>query len=92
MKTLPTKFFFLVFGFLCGCSEPIVQPQSGHNVILITIDTLRADRLGCYGYSRGATPNIDRLASTGVLFQEAIAQVPVTLPSHVSLLTGTFPR
>lgn len=91
MKTLPTKFFFLVFGFLCGCSEPIVQPQSGHNVILITIDTLRADRLGCYGYSRGATPNIDRLASTGVLFQEAIAQVPVTLPSHVSLLTGTFP-
>ena len=91
MQTLPTKFFFLVFGFLCGCSGPIVQPQSRQNVLLITIDTLRADRLGCYGYSRGATPNIDRRAGEDVLFQEAIAQVPVTLPSHVSLLTSTFP-
>ena len=91
MKTLPNKFLLLVFGFLCGCSTPNVQPQSGQNVLLITIDTLRADRLGCYGYSRGATPNIDRLASEGVLFEEVIAQVPVTLPSHVSLLTSTFP-
>ncbi len=90
MKTLATN-FFLLFSFLCGCSTPKVQPQSGQNVLLITIDTLRADRLGCYGYSRAATPNIDRLASQGVLFEEAIAQVPVTLPSHVSLLTGTFP-
>ena len=91
MKTLPTKFLLLLVGFLYGCSTPRVQPQSNQNVLLITVDTLRADRLGCYGYSRGATPNIDRLASQGVLFEEAIAQVPVTLPSHVSLLTSTFP-
>ena len=91
MKTLPTKFLLLVFGFLAGCSTSKVQPQSGQNVLLITIDTLRADRLGCYGYSRGTTPNIDRLAREGVLFEDAIAQVPVTLPSHVSLLTSTFP-
>ena len=66
------------------------------NVVLVTIDTLRADRLGCYGYpARGdggsATPHLDRLARRGLLLSDATAQVPLTLPSHASILTGLDP-
>lgn len=61
------------------------------NVVLITIDTLRADRLGCYGFSPAHTPHLDRLAHEGLLFTEAYAQVPLTLPSHASILTGLYP-
>src|SRR5713101_8824135 len=61
------------------------------NVVLITIDTLRADHVGCYGYKQIKTPNIDGLAADGVLFESAFAVVPVTLPSHSSMLTGTYP-
>lgn len=61
------------------------------NVVLVTIDTLRADHLGCYGYSSGDTPNIDKLAAAGTRFVYAYAQVPFTLPSHASLLTSTLP-
>jgi arylsulfatase A-like enzyme/Tfp pilus assembly protein PilF len=61
------------------------------NVILITIDTLRADHLPVYGYSNVKTPNIDRLAESSLLFQDVIAEVPLTLPSHTSLLTGLLP-
>jgi hypothetical protein len=59
---------------------------------MVTIDTLRADRLGCYGYSKIATPNLDRLASQGVLFEDAVAQTPLTPPSHASMFTGTNPN
>ncbi len=61
------------------------------NVVLITIDTLRADHVGCYGYKQIKTPNIDGLAADGVRFERAFAVVPVTLPSHSSMLTGTYP-
>ncbi|HYL96185.1 MAG TPA: sulfatase, partial [Terriglobales bacterium] len=61
------------------------------NVLLITIDTLRADHLGCYGYKAIQTPAIDALAREGVLFPMAISQVPLTLPSHAAILTGTYP-
>jgi arylsulfatase A-like enzyme/Flp pilus assembly protein TadD len=61
------------------------------NLLLITIDTLRADRLGCYGYAAARTPNLDRLAAEGVRFDAAIAPAPITLPSHASLLTGRYP-
>jgi arylsulfatase A-like enzyme/predicted Zn-dependent protease len=61
------------------------------NVILITVDTLRADRLGCYGFSRIDTPTIDLFAARGVKFENCFAQTPLTLPSHTSLLTGTLP-
>jgi arylsulfatase A-like enzyme/Tfp pilus assembly protein PilF len=61
------------------------------NVLLVSIDTLRPDRLGCYGYEGIETPNIDALADDGFLFADAIATVPLTLPSHVSLLTGLLP-
>lgn len=61
------------------------------NVLLITIDTLRADHLGCYGYKAVHTPTIDALARDGVLYPMAISQVPLTLPEHVAILTGTYP-
>ncbi len=61
------------------------------NVLLITLDTTRADRLGCYGYSLARTPVLDRLAREGVVFERAYAPVPLTLPSHASMLTGLYP-
>jgi arylsulfatase A-like enzyme/Flp pilus assembly protein TadD len=61
------------------------------NVLLITIDTLRADHIGAYGYKEAETPTIDGLARSGLLFAHAYSQVPLTLASHTSLLTGTYP-
>ncbi len=61
------------------------------NVILITADTLRADRLGCCGNTRIATPNLDRLAASGVVFEHTTTDTPLTLPAHSSMFTGTFP-
>ena len=61
------------------------------NVVLITIDTLRADHVGCYGDHDARTPNLDALAHDGVLFRTVVASVPLTLPSHCSILTGTYP-
>src|ERR1039458_135637 len=61
------------------------------NVVLISIDTLRADHVGAYGYSPSITPNFDRLAKEGVLFEHVYTPVPLTLPAHTSLLTGEYP-
>ena len=60
-------------------------------MLLITLDTTRADRLGCYGYAKDTSPNLDRLAAGGVLFTNAIAQASVTPVSHASILTGLNP-
>jgi len=62
-----------------------------HNLLLITVDTLRADYLSCNGSTRVETPHLDRLAASGVNFTRARAQVPLTLPSHASILTGYLP-
>ena len=70
-----------------GCSDTSPAPD----ILLITLDTTRADRLGSYGYGAAETPALDGLAATGVRFDRAHAQVPLTLPSHASLLTGTYP-
>lgn len=61
------------------------------NVLLITLDTTRADRLGCYGYDRAKTPNLDALARGGVLFTQAASTSPLTQPAHSSIMTGTLP-
>lgn len=61
------------------------------NVILITLDTTRADHLGCYGYAGVKTPNLDALAGRGVLFEQAATTSPLTLPAHCSLMTGMYP-
>ncbi len=61
------------------------------HVILISIDTCRADYLSCYGYRRQTTPNIDAVAAEGILFRNVVAPVPMTLPAHCSMMTGTIP-
>jgi arylsulfatase A-like enzyme/tetratricopeptide (TPR) repeat protein len=61
------------------------------NVILITLDTTRADHLACYGYPKIKTPTLDSLAQKGVLFEQAAASSPLTLPSHCSIMTGMYP-
>ncbi|MGH9320144.1 MAG: sulfatase-like hydrolase/transferase, partial [Vicinamibacteria bacterium] len=61
------------------------------NVILVTADTLRADKLGAYGNENLATPNLDRLAESGVLFENASTVAPITLPAHASIFTGSYP-
>lgn len=62
-----------------------------HNVLLVTIDTLRADRVGAYGGTAGLTPTLDRLARDGLRFDAARTHVPLTLPAHASLMTGRIP-
>jgi len=71
-------------------ANPVLFPKgrTGRNVILISVDTLRADHLGCYGYERDTSPNIDALAADSALFYNTYASSPWTLPSHVSLLTA----
>ncbi len=64
---------------------------AGSNVLFVTLDTTRADRIGCYGNDDIETPGIDRLAQEGVLFSSAVAPSPTTLPSHSSMMTGLYP-
>ncbi len=95
VKTATAATFCLFFVGACSRKpEPsaVAGKLAGQNFLLITLDTTRADRLGCYGYKVAATPVMDELASRGVLFENAFAQVPLTLPSHCSIMTGRYPR
>src|SRR5258708_18453634 len=86
------RFVFLLIGsFLLACCELLAQVKPAPNVVVITIDTLRADHLGCYGDKQIHTPNIDALASDGARFERAYTPVPVTLPAHTVIFTGTYP-
>ncbi|MEW6381748.1 MAG: tetratricopeptide repeat protein [bacterium] len=67
------------------------QKENDFNLLLITIDTLRADHLGCYGYQQIKTPTLDALAAQGVMFRQAITPAPITLPAHSSIMTGLYP-
>jgi arylsulfatase A-like enzyme len=71
-----------------GCARAERGPAS---ILLVTLDTTRADRIGAYGYAAAQTPTLDRLAREGVLFEAALAPAPITLPSHASILTGVTP-
>jgi arylsulfatase A-like enzyme len=71
-----------------ACSAAETRPQ---RLVLVTIDTLRADRVGCYGAAGAHTPNLDALAARGARFATAVSPVPLTLPSHATLLTGLDP-
>jgi arylsulfatase A-like enzyme len=65
--------------------------EGRRSVLLVTLDTTRADRIGAYGHAKAMTPTLDRLANEGVLFEAAVAPTPITLPSHASILTGLYP-
>jgi len=72
-----------------GCGGP-AAPVS--RVVIVTFDTTRADRLGCYGYEDAETPNVDRFAEGAVLFENVVSPVPTTLPSHSTIFTGLYPQ
>jgi len=74
-----------------GAGGEAAAPRPAPSLLLVTLDTVRADRIGAYGHAAARTPNLDRLAARGVRFERAYAQVPLTLPSHASLLTGLHP-
>ncbi len=69
-----------------------VSSAKGPNLLVITIDTLRADHLGCYGYFRDTSPNIDKFAAESLVFEHCITPTGQTLPTHASLFTGVYPR
>ncbi|MGA8314141.1 MAG: sulfatase-like hydrolase/transferase [Terriglobales bacterium] len=90
------KHFFQLITLLavllpCGLAAAVPPRQAKPNVILITIDTVRADHVGCYGATNVRTPTLDALAHDGIVFERAISQVPLTWPSHAAILTGTYP-
>jgi arylsulfatase A-like enzyme/Flp pilus assembly protein TadD len=92
----PAARLLLQAGLLCLASVSIPSlPADGAetkpNVIIITIDTLRADHVGCYGYAQVETPNINELARTATRFTNAFTPVPITLPAHSALFTGSYP-
>jgi arylsulfatase A-like enzyme/Tfp pilus assembly protein PilF len=78
---------------LWSCRSPPSPDAAlrGAPIVLISIDTLRADHLPAYGYTAGRTPNIDRLAREGVVFEDVYSHCPLTLPAHASMLTGLLP-
>jgi len=81
-----------VLAAACGSpTPPAATPEPKPNVLLITIDTLRADRVGAYGYRAARTPALDALAAEGARFDRAYATAPITLTSHASIMTGRYP-
>jgi arylsulfatase A-like enzyme/cytochrome c-type biogenesis protein CcmH/NrfG len=87
----------LAAGWGCGSDPELTATSEARAggppppIVLISIDTLRSDRLPLYGYDRGATPAIDALGADSLLFERAYAHVPLTMPSHASILTGLLP-
>ena len=81
---------FLLLSVFWGLAA-VAATKPAPSVVVITIDTLRADHLGCYGYKQIKTPNIDALAADATRFEHAYTPVPVTLPAHTVIFTGTYP-
>ena len=86
----PARLLWATLLVATSCSRP-ASVFRGAPIVLICVDTLRADRLPVYGYRKVATPALDQLARDSVVFDDAISHVPLTLPSHVSLFTGLLP-
>lgn len=81
----------LCFTLLAGAARLRAATEAKPNVIVVTIDTLRPDHLGCYGSKLSDTPNIDALARAAARFTEAYTPVPITLPAHTAIFTGSYP-
>ena len=82
----------LYFFTITACrTKTSLEVNNNYNLLFITIDTIRADHIGCYGYKEAQTPNIDNLADKGIKFENCYAPVPLTLPSHCSIFTGKVP-
>ena len=81
----------LPLALMLACSHAPVSTPPARNLLLITVDTLRADHVGAYGWARARTGTLDGLAKSGAVFERAYAAAPITLPSHATLLTGRYP-
>jgi arylsulfatase A-like enzyme/Tfp pilus assembly protein PilF len=97
-----TKKFFLPLGLIVAvvwlapifteCKQGTQQIEAGSmNLLIVTIDTMRADRIGAFGYEEARTPHLDDLARRGIMFADCYSPVPLTLPAHCSLFTGRYP-
>jgi len=86
-------FGFLTYWLVISPKRPQVNLSDApsYNILLITLDTTRADHLGCYGYETAKTPHIDSLAQEGIRFARAYCPAPLTLPSHCSIMSGLYP-
>ncbi len=87
---------FLTFTVVCVCFFSFCNTKNelltdNFNIVLITVDTLRADHLSCYGYQRKTSPNIDKIAKSGILFTHTLATAPWTSPSMASIMTSLYP-
>ncbi|MFQ5708457.1 MAG: sulfatase-like hydrolase/transferase [bacterium] len=91
VKLLGMLLSFVVILNMIPCFDKLYSKEEPFNIIVILIDALRADHLGCYGYSRQTSPNIDELAKAGVIFKQAISQSTFTKSSIASLFTGKYP-
>ena len=87
----PLSLIALNLAFLVCCFS-IAAAATRPNLVLITFDSTRADRMGFLGSKRGLTPNLDAMARQGVAFARAYAHVPITTASHTTILTGTYPQ
>ena len=95
LMRFPGRLFplFLAVGFAAAANPPAKHPSDARpNIILITLDTTRADRMGFLGSTRGLTPHLDAMAQQGVVFTRAYSHVPITTASHTTILTGTYPQ
>jgi hypothetical protein len=92
MQRLHQRLVLLFLTAMVSCRSPIYPGAAKPNVLLITIDTLRADHLSCYGYATPTSPFLDQLASEGVRFENAYSACSWTAPSMASLFTALYPR
>src|SRR3954449_2370510 len=99
-RPVPLQLYLIATVLLAGChsAPPAAQRAPDQiprlrplNIVVVTVDTLRADHLRCYGYRDIETPALDGLAQRGVVFESAVAQTPLTPPSHASIFTGQNP-
>ncbi len=88
-----TAIWLLPLAMTMGCQAATTSPppSATRNLVLITIDTLRADHVGGYGYTRARTRTLDSLAAGGTLFERAYSAAPITLTSHATLMSGRYP-
>lgn len=92
---ISTTFLIVLLTLSCvsfvGCQREAARTEPSFNLLLITVDAARPDRLGCYGDKDARTPAIDRLAASGIVFDQAFANAPICLPSHATMMTGLLP-
>jgi len=92
MKRTTLFFYICSCIFLAGCSSDVEDiSYSDYNIILVSLDTLRADHMGCYGYHRDTTPNIDKLAEKSIIFDQFYAQSHNTIVSHATMFSSLYP-